>query len=294
MTKKTLRIGSRESKLAILQTEIVMNEIKRKHPEIELELITMKTTGDKILDRSLEQIGGKGLFVKELDRALLQGKIDLSIHSLKDMPMDTVEEIPILAYARRGDPRDCMILPNGTEELIKDTALGCSSNRRKLQLGTLFPGVEVKSIRGNVLTRLSKMDNGEYGALILACAGIERLHLKERIHKIFSIEEMLPAAGQGVLAIQGRFGEEHPYLDGIDDKETRIASLAEREFIRTLDGGCSSPIAAYARAVGTELILRGLYAVDKTGTYAIGEVVGESGSPEKLGEKLALQLKKQL
>lgn len=291
MSKKTLRIGSRESRLAIIQTEIVIQEIKRRNPDIEIELVTMKTTGDKILDRSLDKIGGKGLFVKELDRALLDGRIDLSVHSLKDMPMDTAEELPILAYVQRGDPRDCLVLPEGKTELEGDAPLGCSSYRRKLQLRSLYPDKKQKGIRGNVITRLSKLDSGEFSGLILACAGLQRLKLRERISRIFTIDEMLPAAGQGVLAVQGRAGEKHPYLEEVNHPETEAASRAERQFVRVLDGGCSSPIAAYALENGTQLLLRGLYWQEETGNCLIEEMVGESEKPEALGEKLAKYLK---
>lgn len=292
--QKIIRIGSRESKLAVAQTRLVMDEIQLRHPELLLELVTMKTTGDKILDRSLDQIGGKGLFVKELDRALLDGKIDLSIHSLKDMPMETPEELPILAFSKRGDPRDCLIFPQGEENWdYKDCTLpaGCSGNRRKVQIRRLFEGVLVKGIRGNILTRIEKLDAGEYGALILACAGLDRLNLQGRMSRIFSTEEMIPSAGQGVLAVQGRQGEDYSWLEGVDDPLSRVAATAERQFVRVLDGGCSSPIAAYAQIFGSELKLTGLYFSEAEGDYRTGNISGEPCQALALGEALALRLK---
>ena len=175
-TKKSkIIIGSRESKLAVLQSEMVRDYIKEKNPEMEVEILTMKTTGDIILDRTLDKVGGKGLFVKELDKALMDGRSILSVHSLKDMPMEVPEELPLLAFSRREDPRDVLVLPEGVSELDKSKPLGCSSLRRTLQLKKLYPDMEVKSIRGNLQTRLEKLDNGDYAGLVLAAAGLKRL-----------------------------------------------------------------------------------------------------------------------
>lgn len=183
-TKKSkIIIGSRESKLAVLQSEMVRDYIKEKNPEMEVEILTMKTTGDIILDRTLDKVGGKGLFVKELDKALMDGRSILSVHSLKDMPMEVPEELPLLAFSRREDPRDVLVLPEGVSELDKSKPLGCSSLRRTLQLKKLYPDMEVKSIRGNLQTRLRKLDEGQYSALILAAAGLKRLGLESRINR---------------------------------------------------------------------------------------------------------------
>ena len=208
---RKLRVGSRESKLAVVQSQIIIDCIKKHHPDLEIEFITMKTTGDKILDKALDKIGGKGLFVKELDKALIENKIDIAIHSLKDMPMEVNKELPIIAYSKREDPRDVLILPKDNLELNPDRPIGCSSLRRTLQIKKLYPDMQIKPIRGNVLTRLDKLDQGEFSALILAAAGIKRLKLEERITKEFTIQESLPAAGQGILAIQGRKGEDYSF-----------------------------------------------------------------------------------
>ena len=195
MSRKIV-VGSRESRLAIIQTEKVMEHIRRSHPEIELEMMTMETTGDKRLDVTLDQIGGKGLFVKELDKALLDGRIDLAVHSLKDMPMDESKVIPIVRYSPREDVRDVLVLPKGVEEWDGRGIIGCSSFRRRIQAERLFKEAEFRSIRGNVITRLEKLDRGEYDALILAAAGLKRLGLEYRISRYFSMDEILPAAGQ--------------------------------------------------------------------------------------------------
>lgn len=194
---KTIRVGSRESRLAVVQSELVMDAIRAAHPEVGLELVTMKTTGDKILDRTLDKVGGKGLFVKELDAALLDGRVDLTVHSCKDLPMEEDPRIPLAGFSRREDPRDVLVLPQGAEELDPSRPIGCASARRAVQLRALFPGVAVAPVRGNVLTRLRKLDEGQFSALVLAAAGLKRLGLEERITRYFTVEELLPAAGQG-------------------------------------------------------------------------------------------------
>ena len=239
MTKNKIIIGSRESALAVLQSEMVKSFLNEKHPELHTEILTMKTTGDKILDRTLDKIGGKGLFVKELDLALMEKRSDISVHSLKDMPMEVPCELPLLAFSKREDPRDVLVLPEGADHLDKSRPLGCSSLRRTLQLKELYPDMEVKSIRGNLQTRLRKLDEGEYAGLILAAAGLKRLGLENRISRYFTVEEMLPAAGQGILAVQGRAEEDYSCLEGYCDREAWICGTAERAYVKYLDGGCS-------------------------------------------------------
>lgn len=289
--KNKITIGSRESKLAVLQSEMVRDYIKEHNPELEVEILTMKTTGDKILDRTLDKVGGKGLFVKELDHALLDGRTELSVHSLKDMPMEVPAELPLLAFSRREDPRDVLVLPKGVTELDRSKPLGCSSLRRTLQLRELYPDMEVKSIRGNLQTRLRKLDEGQYSGLILAAAGLKRLGLKERISRYFTEEEMLPAAGQGILAVQGRKDQDYSYLDGYCDRDAWIAGSAERAYVKYLDGGCSSPVAAFAEVNGEEIFIRGLYYSEATGKWITGQIKGATQECEKLGITLAKQLK---
>lgn len=284
-------IGSRESALAVIQSRMVETYIKEKNPGLPVELLTMKTTGDLILDKTLDKIGGKGLFVKELDKALLDGRSCLSVHSLKDMPMEVPSELPLLAFSKREDPRDVLVLPLGKTELDRTKPVGCSSLRRTLQFKELYPEAEVKSIRGNLQTRLRKLDEGEYSALILAAAGLKRLGLEGRISRYFTPDEMLPAAGQGILAVQGRQGTDYAFLEGYDDREARICAEAERAYVRFLNGGCSSPVAAFGEIKGETLFLRGLYYDEATGKYIKGCTEGPVTEGERLGAALAEELR---
>ena len=262
---KKVRVGSRESRLAMIQSNTVVEFLAAKG--IPAELVTMKTTGDKILNKTLDKIGGKGLFVKELDQALVDGRSDLSVHSLKDMPMEVPADLPILAFSRREDPRDVLVLPEGQTEIDFRKPIGSSSFRRRIQIEKLFPQAQVESVRGNVQTRLRKLDEGQYGAIVLAAAGLKRLGLENRISRYLSSEEMLPAAGQGILVLQGRAGEDYSCLEGYEDPAAACAALAERAFVRWLDGGCTSPIAAHAVLDGEVLRLEGLYYDDPTGHW---------------------------
>ena len=287
---RTIRIGSRESRLAVIQAELVMEAIRAAHPEIRLELVTMKTTGDKILDRTLDQVGGKGLFVKELDAALLDGRVDLTVHSCKDLPMDIDPRIPLAGFTAREDPRDVLVLPEGVSELDPAKPIGCASPRRAAQLRALFPGMAVAPVRGNVLTRLAKLDGGQFSALVLAAAGLRRLGLEHRVSRYFTVEELLPAAGQGILALQARAGEDLSYLEGVLDADGAACALAERAFVRALDGGCSSPIAAHARLEGETMVLLGLY-VDETGQVSRAGISGPRRDGEALARTLAERMK---
>ncbi|MCI8549827.1 MAG: hydroxymethylbilane synthase [Lachnospiraceae bacterium] len=296
--KRVIRVGSRESKLAVAQTMLLVRELEKHHPELVFQLITMKTTGDVILDRSLDQVGGKGLFVKELDQALLEKRIDFSVHSLKDMPMEQPEGLPIVALSKRGDVRDVLVYPEGrkrwTPEAGRPFVIGTSSERRKLQLAGLFPEASFSLIRGNVLTRLKKLDEGQYDAIVLAGAGLQRLGLSHRIDMWMEPEEVVPAAGQAVLAVQGRSGEDYSYLECIDCLESWQETAAERGFVRYLDGGCSSPVAAFAKREGDGLRLRGLYYEEKTGRFITGEMTGAKEEGEALGISLARKLQEKM
>ena len=289
---KKLVVGSRESRLAVIQTQLAIQAIRACQPGLEVELLTMKTTGDKILDRTLDQVGGKGLFVKELDAALLAGRVDLTVHSSKDLPMETDPRLPLVAFSRRADPRDALVLPAGVTELDPAKPIGCSSLRRQLQLKALFPQMKTAPVRGNVLTRLEKLDRGEYAALVLAAAGLERLGLAGRVSRYFSVEEMLPAAGQGILAVQARADFDPACLREFHDPDSRDCLLAERAFVRALDGGCSSPVAAYAKVDGEALTLTGLY-VDSHGEARRQTISGPRGQGERLGAALAQDLRRE-
>ena len=280
-----IRVGSRESALAVAQAKILMAHLESKG--IETRLVTMKTTGDMILDRPLDEIGGKGLFVKELDNALLEGAVDLTVHSYKDMPMQIDERLPIVAVSRREDPRDALILPQGKAEF---RLVGCSSARRTLQLKQLFPQIRVEPLRGNILTRLSKLDSGEYSAIVLAAAGLRRLGLQGRISRLFDSEEMIPAACQGILSVQSRQGFDVDIFEGFHCPDAWDASIAERSFVAALDGGCSSPIAAYAQIGEDSVKLIGLY-VDKNGAVHTGSITDARKNAEQAGERLAENLR---
>lgn len=289
---KKLVVGSRESRLAVIQSELAIQAIRACQPGLEVELLTMKTTGDKILDRTLDQVGGKGLFVKELDAALLAGRVDLTVHSSKDLPMETDPRLPLVAFSRRADPRDALVLPAGVTELDPAKPIGCSSLRRQLQLKALFPQMKTAPVRGNVLTRLEKLDRGEYAALVLAAAGLQRLGLAGRVSRYFSVEEMLPAAGQGILAVQARADFDPACLREFNDPDSRDCLLAERAFVRALDGGCSSPVAAYATVDGAALTLRGLY-VDSRGEICRQAISGPREQGERLGAALAQDMRRE-
>lgn len=291
MNKKVV-IGSRKSGLAVIQAENVAEYIRKNHPELETVMITLETTGDRRLDITLDKIGGKGLFVKELDRALLEKKIDLSVHSLKDMPMEEPPSLPVVAFSRREDVRDVLVLPRGRKDWNEKGVIGCSSFRRRIQGQRLFPEAEFRSIRGNVLTRLEKLDEGGYDALILAAAGLKRLGLEERIYRYFSTDEILPAAGQGILAVQGRRDEDYSFLEGYEDRETACIAKGERAFVRCLDGGCSSPVAAYGEMNHGRLTLKGLYYMERKDDFIIGSKEGEPAEAERLGTALAEEMRK--
>ena len=283
---KIVRIGTRESKLAVVQAELVADAIRRHHPDIEVRLVTMKTTGDKILNKTLDKIGGKGLFVKELDEALLRGEVDICVHSYKDMPAGDNPDMPVVAVGPREDARDVLILPHGAKEMDSSKPIGCSSQRRQIQIRGLFPGQAVAPIRGNVLTRLEKLDKGEFSALVLAAAGIVRLGLWERVSRVFEVEELLPAGCQGILAIQGRRGEDHSYLAHYHCGDAWDASLAERAFVGRLDCGCGAPVGVLGEMDGNALRLRGMFA-DGNGKIQHVEIQGSRAAASELGIRLA-------
>ena len=255
---KIVRVLSRDSALAVRQAELVMEAILRYDPELRLELITMKTIGDIILDRSLDEIGGKGLFVKELDDALTSNAGDISVHSCKDLPIGENPALPLIAFSAREDARDALVLPDGVSELDATKPIGCSSARRAIQLRALYPDMRVAPIRGNVPTRLSKLDGGEYSALVLAAAGLRRLGLETRITRLFEPWEMLPSAGQGVIAVQGRAGEDSEYLRLFHSEESEICARAERAFTAAFGADCSAPVAAYAAPDGNGYTINGM------------------------------------
>lgn len=289
--KRVIRIGSRESRLAVIQAEIVKQAIEQNHPDMEVDIVTMKTSGDRILDKALYEVGGKGLFVKELDHALRNGEVDIAVHSMKDMPMETPDDLPIVACTKREDPRDVLIYKPGTHELPDNPVIGTSSKRRILQAQRLYEGCICRNLRGNVQTRMQKLENGEYDGIILAAAGIRRLGIDLPGRRIFSVKEMLPAAGQGIMAVQGRAGEDYSWLNEVRDRESELAVKAERSFVRALGGSCSSPIGAFAVVKGEELCLTGLYYHEDSSQYVIDSVTGAAKDGKELGIRLAAILR---
>ncbi len=291
--RSVIRIGSRESLLAVRQAEIIRDQILSAGPDLSVEIITMKTTGDKILDKSLARIGGKGLFVKELDRALMDGRIDIAVHSLKDMPMEENPEFPVLAYSKREDPRDVLLYRQGICKLPEHAVIGTSSMRRLVQMKKLCPGCTFQGIRGNVQTRMKKLETEGYDATLLAAAGLKRLGMEHVISRYLSVDEVIPAAGQGILAVQGKKGEVADWIKRIDVQESRSAALAERQFIRVTGGDCTSPCAAHAQVSGNELKLTGLYYNEAAEEYTVDVIVAETSKARQAGEILAERMMKE-
>jgi len=287
---RTIRVGSRESTLAVIQARLVIDAVKKTNPALDFEIVTIKTTGDKILDKSLDLVGGKGLFTKEIEQALADGNIDIAVHSYKDMPYKETDGLPVVALSEREAPFDVLVLPKGAAALDNAKPVGSSSLRRTIQFAKLYEGFEIKAVRGNVPTRLAKLDNGEYSALLLAQAGLNRLSLQNRISRVFTIDEMLPCASQGILAVQGRQGEDYSFLESFHNRVSETVSKAERQFLKTLGGNCSSPVAVYGQVHSNELLLAGMY-VDACGNMEKGKISGSIDKSEQLGEQLAVRLK---
>lgn len=290
MTKK-IRVGSRESRLAVIQSKIITDIIKKYCPQYDIELVTMKTTGDRVLDKTLDKVGGKGLFVKELDKALIENEVDITVHSLKDVPMITDERLPIVAYTKRLYPYDALVLPKGADKIDFSRPIGSASSRRSIQFKKLYPDACIQPVRGNVATRLDKLDSGQYSALILAQAGLERLGLQDRISRVFTEREIIPAAGQGVIVVQARKDSNFEFIKYINDVNSMLCSQAERAFVKALDGGCSSPIAAYAKLSEDKINMEitGLYANENT--VEIQKISGKADDGEKIATMLAEKIR---
>ncbi len=246
-----IRIGTRKSKLALWQSEWVKAQIEKKFPEVEVELVKITTKGDKILDVPLAKIGDKGLFTKEIEEAMLRGEVDIAVHSLKDVPTKLPEGLKLIAYSDREDPRDAF-LSNGKytlETLPEGAVVGTSSLRRKAQLRILRPDLETRDLRGNVDTRIRKLKEGQYDAIILAAAGVKRLGWEDEIDEILSPDRMIPSVSQGILGIEGREDDkeiERIVREAINSYESEVAATVERAFLRTVEGGCQVPLGCYA------------------------------------------------
>ena len=261
-TPKKLVIASRESMLAMWQAEHIKGRLKALYPDCEVEILGMTTRGDQILDRTLSKIGGKGLFIKELEQALQDGRADLAVHSIKDVPMELPEGFALAAISERASPFDAFVSNQYArlEEMPEGAIVGTSSLRREAQLRAKFPHLTIKPLRGNVQTRLSKLDNGDYDAVILAAAGLQRLGLDGRIREILSPADSLPAAGQGALGIEiaARRTDLADILRPLNHEETAACVTAERALARALGGSCQVPLAAYCVMEDGLLTLNGL------------------------------------
>ncbi len=293
-SRSELRIATRASPLALWQAEHVAARLEALHSHLKVSLVKMKTRGDKMLDAPLAKVGGKGLFVKELERGLLDGRADLAVHSLKDVPVHFPEGLELALVMEREDPRDAFVSNRyaNLSEMPAGTLVGTSSLRRQTQIRERYPGLRVDWLRGNVNTRLSKLDAGEFDAIILAAAGLQRLGFAERIEVAIEPEECLPAIGQGVLGIEIRSDDNQlrELIAPLAHAETTLRISAERALNQTLNGGCQVPIAGYAVLEQDQLYLRGLVGEPDGSNILRAEIRGSSSEAHDLGVQLAHQL----
>lgn len=283
MLKKPVIVGSRKSRLAIIQSNIVIKAIKKEHPDLEFQLKTMDTFGDKNTEEALDCYSKQNLFSDNLEQALYDKTIDIAVHSYKDLPLEETDALPIVALGKRENAFDALILADNNKE---NKVIGTSCKRRTLQLQKLYPTYSAKIIRGTVLQRLEQMDNGTYDGLVLAVAGLKRLGLERRINKVFTLDEMLPSASQGILAVQGRRGEDYRYLDEFNCRETHIVSQAERMFVKELESsGNPYNNGIYAEVSGNKIKLTGMFLMENT------QIIRESISGEiSKNKELAVEL----
>ncbi len=289
-TPARLRIATRKSLLALWQAEYVKAELEKHHPGILVELVPLTSRGDKILDVPLAKVGGKGLFVKELEQALLEGDADIDVHSMKDVPMEFPAGLGLSVICPREDARDAFVSNryNSLDEVPAGAVIGTSSLRRQCQLLASRPDLQVKFLRGNVQTRLQKLDDGEYDAIILAAAGLIRLELKERIRAYIAPEQSLPAGGQGAVGIECRVDDAATIalIRPLHHSTTAEQVLAERAMNRRLQGGCQVPIACYAIHRDNQLWLRGLVGAPDGSEMLFDEITGPVADAEKIGIEL--------
>jgi hydroxymethylbilane synthase len=291
---KILRIATRKSPLALWQTEHVAERLRAVHPGLEVALVPLSTRGDEILDRSLADLGGKGLFLKELELAMQRGEADIAVHSLKDVPMDLEPGFALAAVLARADHADALVSNRfeGLEALPPGARVGTSSLRRQAQLRARRPDLELLDLRGNVNTRLAKLDAGRYDAIVLACAGLARLGFESRIRERLHAPGWLPAPAQGAIAIECRDGDAETLAlcAVLDHAPTRTCTRAERAMNRALHGSCHVPVAALARLDRGELVLDGLVGSAVDGTLVRGNASGPPGDPELVGVAVARAL----
>jgi hydroxymethylbilane synthase len=290
----TLRIATRQSQLALWQAEYVARELRRAHPELEVSLVPMTTQGDRVLDRALAEVGGKALFVKELETALIENRADIAVHSLKDVPSELPPGMALAAMLPRADPRDAFLSVRypSLEQLPQAAKVGTSSPRRHSQLAALRPDLTLTTLRGNVETRLRKLESGEYDAIVLASAGLHRLGLQAHITALLAPESSLPAVGQGIVAIECRSEDAQSIAlcRALDDETTASCGAAERAFALELGGDCYSPLAAYAQEHAGTLRLRGLVGARDGHLILRDELRGTSATAVEMGRELARRL----
>lgn len=291
---KLLRIATRTSPLALWQAEEVKRQLINLHPDLTVELVGMKTKGDKILDTPLAKIGGKGLFVKELEVGMLEDRADIAVHSMKDVPMDFPDGLHLAVIMEREDPRDAFVSNtySSMADLPEDACIGTSSLRRQSQLMAKHPNFTIKPLRGNVNTRLGKLDAGEFDAIVLASSGLKRLGFGERIKEDIEPEQSLPAMGQGALGIECRSddAEIHDLLAPLIHQETTWRVTAERALNKRLNGGCQVPVAGYAVLNGDQIHLRGLIGYPDGSTVYYAEQSGSVDDAESIGISVAENL----
>jgi len=291
---RALKIATRKSPLALWQAEFVRKQLQLCYPKLDIELVKMSTQGDQMLKSPLSKIGGKSLFIKELEVGMLEGRADIAVHSMKDVPYELPNEFEIGAILARENPFDAFVSNHFNEinELPQSARVGSCSLRRIVQLKTIRPDLTILDLRGNVNTRLMKLDNGEYDAIILACAGLIRLGFENRIKQSLDVQTSLPAVGQGALGIENRKGDEtvRELIKPLIDSKTMTEVLAERAMNTTLEGSCSVAIAAYATTMGEELLLKGLVGNVELGSILRAESTGPISQPKALGELVASQL----
>ncbi|MCE0814666.1 hydroxymethylbilane synthase [Buttiauxella sp. A2-C1_F] len=294
MLDNVLRIATRQSPLALWQAHYVKQRLEACHPQLTVELVPMVTRGDIILDTPLAKVGGKGLFVKELELALLEGRADIAVHSMKDVPVEFPEGLGLVTICERDDPRDAFVSNHfdSLDTLPAGSVVGTSSLRRQCQIAERRPDLVIRSLRGNVGTRLGKLDNGDYDAIILAVAGLNRLGLQSRIRYALPAEVSLPAVGQGAVGIECRLDDEHTQalLASLNHEETAIRVRAERAMNMRLEGGCQVPIGSYAELNNGELWLRALVGAPDGSILVRGERRGKPEDAEVMGVSLAEEL----
>ncbi|MDH1865548.1 hydroxymethylbilane synthase [Pseudomonas chengduensis] len=288
---REIRIATRKSALALWQAEHVKARLEQAHPGLKVSLVPMVSRGDKLLDAPLAKIGGKGLFVKELETALLENEADIAVHSMKDVPMDFPEGLGLYCICEREDPRDAFVSNTyaSLDALLPGSVVGTSSLRRQAQLLARRPDLKIQFLRGNVNTRLAKLDAGEYDAIILAAAGLIRLGFEDRIRSSISAEDSLPAGGQGAVGIECRSADAdvHALLAPLHHRETALRVTAERALNKHLNGGCQVPIACYALLEDDQLWLRGLVGQPDGGLLLRAEARAASSDAEALGVRVA-------